>query len=256
MPSLNYGNFRKPLLGWFTRISLRKATHISSPSETLIRCNYTFKTIGNMKQGFRNLASSVNTPCTVIHNGINTSHFVPVENVLRRKKSFLTICTSIDQRNYFLKGLDLYIEAARNFPECEFTIIGRLSGKFTIQKPDNVILADFIPNKLLPERISGFTYYCQFSMSEGFGVALAEAMACGCIPVVSNVGIMGYIAGDSGFILEKHDITLLKTVIQKALDCDTAVLSMKARNRIVGLFNNNKRASEFLELIGKLIKEY
>ena len=51
-------------------------------------------------------------------------------------------------------------------------------------------------------------------MSEGFGVALAEAMACGCVPIVSRVGILDFIAGDSGFVLEKHDTDLLKSLIE------------------------------------------
>jgi len=253
IPSINYGNFRKPVLGWFTRKSLKNATHITAPSESLIESNYTYKSIKYPNQGFRNFDRSIKTPCTVIHNGINTSHFVPVAGVERKKNKFLTICTIIDHRNYLLKGLDLFVEAAIYYPDCEFTIIGRISKGFDIKTPDNLTLTDFIPNEMLPAKISEYTYYCQFSMSEGFGVALAEAMACGCVPIVSNVGIMGYIVGDSGFVLGKHDTALLKSLIHKAFNCDTGMLSLEAQNRIAGLFSNKKRSSEFLELISKML---
>lgn len=253
IPSIDYGNFRKPILSWFTRESLKYTTHITAPGESLIESNYTYKSIGYPKQGFRNFDRSIKTPCTVIHNGINTSRFVPVDGIRKRNK-FLTICTTIDHRNFLLKGLDLFVEAARNYPECEFTIIGRVSKGFSLEKSDNLTLSDFIPNEQLPAKISEYTYYCQFSLSEGFGVALAEAMACGCVPIVSNVGIMSYIVGDSGFVLEKYDTTLLKSVINKALICDTGILSLKARNRIPELFSNIKRASEFLDLIRKMLK--
>lgn len=254
IPSINYGNFRKATLGWFTRRSLKFATHITAPGESLIESNYTYKSIKYPKQGFRNLDNSIQTPCTVIHNGIDTYSFVPLAGVERKRNNFLTICNTIDHRNFLLKGLDLFVYAARNYPECEFTVIGKVSKGFTLEKSDNLTLSDFIPNEQLPAKISGYTYYCQFSLSEGFGVALAEAMACGCVPIVSNVGIMSYIVGDSGFVLEKYDTTLLKSLINEALKCDTGILSIKARNRIIELFSSKKRATEFLELIGKMIK--
>lgn len=255
LPSINYGNFRKPLLGWFTRMSLRGATHITAPGESLIESNYTFKPIKNTKQGFRNLDRSIKTPCTVIHNGINTSLFVPVDGIERKKNSFLTMCTRIDQRNFMLKGLDLFVEAARKFPDCEFTIIGRLSGGFAFEKPGNLTLSDFIPNEHLPAKISEFTYYCQLSMSEGFGVALAEAMACGCIPIVSNVGIMRYIAGDAGFILEKYDNNMLYHIILEAVNSDVGSLSVKARKRVEELFNNQIRKTALIKLIKDLLNK-
>ncbi len=101
--------------------------------------------------------------------------------------------------------------------------------------------------------MSGFTFYCQLSMSEGFGVALAEAMACGCVPIVSKVGILDFITGDSGFILEKHDPDLLRSLIDKAVESDVVDLGKKARNRIVENFETQKRRIGLLKLIQELI---
>ena len=117
-----------------------------------------------------------------------------------------------------------------------------------ISKPANVTLIDYVPNEQLPEKMAGFMFYCQLSMSEGFGVALAEAMACGCVPIVSKVGILDFIAGDSGFILEKHDTDLLKSVIDKAVKSDVESLGKKARSRIVENFEMLRRRSELLNL--------
>ena len=68
-------------------------------------------------------------------------------------------------------------------------------------------------------------------MSEGFGLALAEAMACGCVPIVSKVGILDFIAGDSGFVLEKHDIGLLKSIIGKAVESDIVISWLKSQRQ-------------------------
>jgi len=253
MPSINYGNLRKPLLRWFTLKSLQLATHITAPGISLIECDYNYTDTDYPKQGYLFFDKSIITPYTIIHNGIDTSRFRPVDGIARKKNSFLTVCTNIDNRNFHLKGIDLFIEMAEYFPDCEFTIIGKVSPGFCIRKPLNVTLIDYVPNELLPSKLSGYTFYCQLSMSEGFGVALAEAMACGCVPIVSKVGVMDYIIGDSGFLLDKRNTDLLKSVIAKGLNGDIESLSVRARNRVVELFNSEIRRSSILKLIHELI---
>ena len=140
---------------------------------------------------------------------------------------------------------------AIQFPECEFTIIGKLKLGFSFKRPANITHIDYIEHESLPSKMAEFTFYCQLSMSEGFGVALAEAMACGCVPIVSKVGIMDFIVGDSGFVLQKRDAGMLKILIEKALDADTHSLSSLARERVVEKFSNHKRKSDLLKLIMK-----
>jgi glycosyltransferase involved in cell wall biosynthesis len=252
MPSINYGNLRKPLMRWFTLKSLKFSKHIVSPSSTLIECDYNYTDNDFSKQGYRFFDSSIKTPCTIIFNGINTTHFRPFSDIQRKKNSFLTICTNIDRRNFYLKGIDMFINMAERFPGFEFTIIGKISPGFNFRKPANVNLTDYVPNDRLPEIMSGFMFYCQLSMSEGFGVALAEAMACGCVPVVSKVGILDFIAGDSGFVLEKHNPDLLKSLIDRAVESDVISLGKKARSRIIENFETQKRRIELLKLIQDL----
>ena len=253
-PDINYGSLRKPLLAWFTLKSLKWATHISAPSTSLIEYEYTYMHTNFPKQGYRYFDPSIKTPCTVIYNGIDTELFKPDANIRRRGNSFLTVVNYIDQRNYLLKGLDLFIEAARNFPYCKFTIIGRLAPGFNIEKPANLNLIDFIPNELLPSKMSEFTFYCQLSVSEGFGVSLAEAMACGCIPIVSKVGIMDIIIGDSGFVLEKYDSVKLKSIIAAALESDNESPALKARQRVVENYNIQIRKTAFKQLMNDLLE--
>jgi glycosyltransferase involved in cell wall biosynthesis len=252
MPSINYGNLRKPLLRWFTLKSLKYATHIVSPGISLVECDYTYNERDYPKQGFRFFDKSIKTPFTVIFNGVDITHFKPGLSPSRKKNSFLTICSNIDKRNFRLKGIDLFIAVAGHFPGCEFTIIGKLAPGFNIVRPDNVTLIDYVPHDQLPLKMAGFAYYCQLSLSEGFGLALAEAMACGCVPIVSKVGILDFIAGDAGFVLEKQDIDLLNSVIRKALESDVETSGMKARDRVVENFDAEKRRFELLRLINNL----
>jgi glycosyltransferase involved in cell wall biosynthesis len=254
MPSINYGNLRKPLLRWFTLKSLKYSTHIISPGKSLIESDYTYTAADYPKQGFRYFDKSIKTDVTIIYNGIDTLKFKPGTNSRRIKKTFLTVCNSLDKRNFVLKGIDLFTEMAIQFPECQFTIIGRAVPGFDFKKPANVTHIEFIEHSSLPAKMAEFTFYCQLSMSEGFGVALAEAMACGCVPIVSSVGIMDFIVGDTGFILKKRDAGLLKLLLDKALDADTHSLSSLARERVVEKFSSKKRKYELQNLLHKFNK--
>jgi glycosyltransferase involved in cell wall biosynthesis len=255
MPSINYGNLRKMLMRWFTLKSLKYAFHIISPGISLIECDYTYSDSDYRKQGYKSFDSSIKTPYSIIHNGIDTTRFRIYPEIRRKENSFLTICTTIDKRTYRLKGIDLFFKIADSFPEFEFTVIGRKIEEFEILPPSNVTLIDFVPHELLPSKIAGYTFYCQLSMSEGFGISLAEAMACGCVPLVSKVGIMDYIIGDSGFILEKYDIDLLLSLVTRAVDSDTKSLGEKARIRIVENFDMQKRKTSLKALLGDIIQK-
>ena len=47
--------------------------------------------------------------------------------------------------------------------------------------------------------------YVQASRHEGFGLAVAEAMLAGCVPVVMNVTAMPEEVGDAGVLIEPQD---------------------------------------------------
>jgi len=254
MPSAGYGNLRKPLLGWFTLKSLKWARQIISPGESLIECEYKYTDADYPRQGYRSFDKSITTPVSVIYNGVNTEHFNIKAVADRRKNSFLTVCTTIDKRNYRLKGLDIFVKAADHFPEYTFTIIGRLAPGFEFNYPPNVTVLSYVEHKLLPAKMAEHMFYCQLSMSEGFGVALAEAMSCGCVPIVSRVGIMDFIVGDTGFILDKYDLELLFGLIGQAVASDTRQLGLEASRRVKEIFSMEQRSSRFTALIGKLIR--
>lgn len=55
------------------------------------------------------------------------------------------------------------------------------------QLHDNIFLKGNIENSQLENWYNAADFYISSSHSEGSGVALAEAMACGCIPIVSNI---------------------------------------------------------------------
>lgn len=252
-PSIGYGNLRKPLLRWFTLKSFRCASLLVPASESLVEYNYTYQDNDYPKQGYKYFDPGNTTPYRVISNGISLSNFKFKEGISRKKNAFLTVCTNLDSRNFHLKGIDLFVSAAKRFPAYNFILIGKLSGGFMIEELPNLSHIQSVKHDNLPELMSSCSFYCQLSISEGFGVALIEAMACGCVPIVSKVGILDQIVGDSGFILEKPDNGLLASIIEKAVNSDVKELSGKARVRVVNSFSDEKRSTQLLSALNNLV---
>ena len=92
-------------------------------------------------------------------------------------------------------------------------------------------------------------FYLQLSNTEGFGVALCEAMLCECIPLVSDVNFLPTIVGDSGFVLKKRNSDMLVDLINMALNSDIIHLEQKARKRIKDNFSVNKRKKMLLSVL-------
>ena len=145
-----------------------------------------------------------------------------------------------------IKGLDLIIKVANKFPDCKFYIAGIEPIK-DLKNRDNIFFKGRLSSEKLRVLYSQSQYYIQLSNSEGFGVALCEAMLCKCIPIVSNVNVLSDIIGDSGFVLEKRDVNMLHTLINSALESDISILENKSRNRIKDNFTLENRKRLLLE---------
>ena len=171
----------------------------------------------------------------------------------KNKNTFVTIGANLNSRFAFkLKGIDLFIELAKNIPDGTFYIVGGKSLKQSI--PSNMILLDNIPNHQLPDFLSDKQFYVQLSMSEGFPNALCEAMLSGCIPIVSSVGGMTMIVENCGIILEKKSIHELTMSVKKLMkdEKETDILSKQSRKRISENFTIENRAEKLIKLIQNL----
>ena len=60
--------------------------------------------------------------------------------------------------------------------------------------------------------------YVQASLHEGFGLAVAEAMLAGCVPVVMNVTAMPEVVGDAGVLIESQRAEDVAAGVRRALE--------------------------------------
>ena len=244
-PEINYGNLRNPLLRFFTKISYQYASKILPVSESLVYTENNYFSSETLKFGYIHHLSNITTPFKVIPNAINSNFWNKDNTVSRDKRSFITV---LGKDQALIKGLDLIIEAANEFPDYKFYIAG-IDPINNFKSRDNI----FFKGRLSPDELKALysksQFYLQLSNSEGFGVSLCEAMLCKCIPIVSNVNLLPKIVGDSGFVLIKRDLKMLIDLISNALDCNISSLENKSRDRIKDNFTFENRKRLLLEEI-------
>lgn len=216
LPSIGYGNALRSPLRQFTYWSLRLAHRLLPLSEALVSSEDTFNDPPG-RIGYKNNYSNIVTPYEVVPLGVDTRHFRIVKEIPRHRLSFVTVCSGVHQeRRRRLKGVDGFMELAKLFPDAEFCIIGS-------ERPEDVVglsnleFKPFVAHKALPQMLNQYSFYLQLSMAEGFSNSLLEAMACGCIPIVSNVGEMPRVVGDLGLVLFKPETSEMAAQIHDFL---------------------------------------
>lgn len=249
-PSIQYGCFYNTKLKFFTAFSLRKANLLLPVDQTLVEYDYTYQNEDYPKQGYAYHVPNIKTPFKVIYNGYDALKWNPG---IKEENSFVTVGADFTTKfGVKLKGIDLILSIAPKFPNCKFYIVG--GNTIDILVPENVELIDFIPNEKLGCFLATKQFYLQLSMSEGFPNALCESMLCGCIPIVSNVGAMPMIAQETGFVLLKKDLNLLKSLIIEAIsDNDLDSRSLHSRKFISENFTIKNRQNQLIKEINSLM---
>lgn len=254
-PSINYGNYRKQPLKWFTGRSLKYARHILPVHESLAYQDYAYYEGGAPAQGFQYFVPETSkVPFTPVYYGYDTEFFKPNSAIVRRKNSFVSI-GNLAIRNVFLrKGFDLIIELARRKPDWNFTLVGgKIPTELSI--PENLQVLPFCSVEEIVKILSEHEFYFQLSIMEGFPNALAEAMLCGCIPIGSNVSGIPYMIQDTGYILSHRNIEELELLCEEAVaNGGNNQLSLKARQRIESEFTYDYRRDALSALINRYSK--
>lgn len=159
----------------------------------------------------------------LVHNLINFSRLNSNKEKKTRENICLTI-SNIDSEYFVRKGLDTFAESSRLFPSVRFCLVGKDRKDGTLERINkisggNVAYLGRLSDEELGTKMKNSKVYCQFSRQEGFGVALAEAMRSGCIPVVSRKGAIMEVAGPCAYyISEERSSEELKSLIPKALE--------------------------------------
>jgi len=187
---------------------------------------------------------------TVVYNGVDVNKFVSSGE---KREVAVTTVSHRGKDVIKLKGIKTFSETAKYFPTLKFIVIG-LSGKGgsfldELNPPKNVEFVSFIPHEELIRYYQKARVYCQLSYRESFGMALAEAMACGCVPVVTDRGALPEVVGATGFYVPYGNIETTVEAIKKALNSNKGE---DARERVKNVFPVENRSEKLVELINEL----
>jgi glycosyltransferase involved in cell wall biosynthesis len=190
---------------------------------------------------------------TLVYNGIDTKEFYPA---IQKENMVLTVASRISQDTVENKRLDIFLRASKYLPNTKFVLVGKNTRKCIenlkkIGSP-NVEFTGYLDYSSLLDYYQKAKVYCQLSAHESFGVALAEAMCCECIPVVARRAALPEIVDDTGFYVPYNDIKATINAIRKAL---TSSKGLKARERIEKYFSFKERENRLIKEILDLVKK-
>lgn len=171
------------------------------------------------------------------------------------KENLVITVGNVDQDNLQRKGLEPFVRAAALLPEVPFVVIGAWRGDaihyLRSLAPPNVQFTNYVSDGELEDFFSRAGVYVQASRHEGFGLAVAEAMLHECIPVVTRVGSLPEVVGDTGVYVDSTEANVLAAGIKRALNGE-AEQRHRARERIVNEFPLERRREKLYALIDSL----
>lgn len=159
----------------------------------------------------------------------------------------------VDATNLERKGLRAFVQAAALVPEVNFVLAGRIVGAAGAELErgagGNLSLTGWLEREQLESLLRQARVYVQASRHEGFGVAVAEAMLAGCVPVVTRAGALPEVVGDTGVLLDDASPRAVAIGVREALHLGSAEA---ARRRVRERFSVAQRRAGLFALLDEL----
>jgi glycosyltransferase involved in cell wall biosynthesis len=239
MPDIGYGHQRGGLRRWASRWIMRRAGRLVTNSD------YSLSEIAR------------NTPIppervTVVHHGVPD----PFGKAPAGPKERLALNVgAVDRTTLFQKGQIPFVAAAAELPDVRFVLAGKwLDGAVERLRElagPNVELTGWLSDEELQELYRRAAVYVQASRHEGFGLALAEAMLAGCVPVVMDVTAMPEVVGDAGVLISSQQE--VADGVRRALEAGPCA-GPRARERIVSTFPLEARREGILRVAAEALE--
>ncbi len=235
MPDIGYGYQQGGLRAWASRWIMRRATRLATNSR------YSLSEIER------------NTPIPpsrvrVIHHGVPDPFG---EEPDPKEREALTV-GAIDRTTLVQKGQIPFVDAAGLLPDVRFTLAGKWLDESVEElrgrAGENVEFTGWLSDADLHAAYRRAAVYVQASRHEGFGLAVAEAMLAGCVPVVMNVTAMPEVVGDAGVLIESQEPDEVAGGVRRALELGPDA-AHRARERIVTEFPMDRRREGILAVV-------
>ena len=236
VPAINYGTLLSPIGRLEVKFILQHASKIIAVSKSSEKEILSFVKPKALK---------------LVYNGVDIERFKPSGD----KENLVITVGGVSHGTINKKRLDTFVAASKYLTDVQFVMIGKIFNDSIKQLRSkascNVKFTGYVSAESLLRYYQRAKVYCQLSTQESFGVALAEAMSCGCVPVVTRKYSLPEIVGDAGFYVPYNDPEATAEAISEALISNKG---LKARERIETFFSLEKREQILLQEIVDVIR--
>jgi glycosyltransferase involved in cell wall biosynthesis len=192
-----------------------------------------------------------------LHPGVDCEYYTPGDHT---PTPTVTTIAQINPQSIHRKGVDRLVDAFRTVrattPDATLTIIGPISpeGQAWIDSLaaagalDGVTFLGRVDRDVKRRTLASTWLYVQPSRYEGFGLALAEAMASGAVPVASDVGSLPEVVGGAGQVLADLTVEHLARAIAASLSAPPTSDARNAAVHAAERFATTTRGERFREI--------
>ena len=182
------------------------------------------------------------------HQNLLQAYFLLLKRGLN--VSCAMVGNNIDQSNTALMNLIYHLKLNK-----ETTVKSQWSGEQVVDKSQkNLILAGLRSD--IPAVMNAFDIHILSSVSESFGLVVAEAMACGTTCVVTNLEGPALIVGETGWVVPPRNSEALANAIESAINMlkskNIETVKRICRRRIEENFSLYKMVQSYKDIWSKV----
>ena len=178
--------------------------------------------------------------------GTDTELFRPLPGRVKDPNRVMITASSDTALKGVVYALRAFALLRQRFPDLRLRLVGRLREEGPAQKVlDELGLGPYIDQVSRVNQADLVAYYNEAtvfmaaSLYEGFGLPVAEAMACGTAVVASDGGALPEVVGDAGVVVPRGDAEALASAVGALLDSSESrvVFEHRGRERIQNVFS-------------------
>mgnify|MGYP001616439229 CR=1 FL=1 len=201
----------------------------------------------------------------VIPNGIDSSLYTPGKSKFGKKHNIKKGVLFLGRLSWQKNPEFLIKSFLKINPDNDTKLVlageGEMYKKLSVKyKDERIIFTGFLDSdKERIDVIRSCQIFSLVSKGEGLSLSLLEAMSCGLMPIVSNVGSSKDVVGDIGVSIKIKDLEEeFPKELKKYLDniALTKKMGQKARKRITEVYSQDKNFKTLIKALEKHISYY
>ena len=192
--------------------------------------------------------------------GVDVDYYAPADGP--KERVILNVCwqkKSNIERKMVPELLEAFGRLAGEAPDLRLVLAGPPcdGGEILRRRAEELGLRDRVdfPGEISRDekrrRMQTCAVYCQVSRYEGFGLAIAEAMACGAPVLVARAGAVPEVVGDCGFYVGESSVDGIYRGLNECLAAPaaTAQTGARAAARIRAEFSLQRRRADLRQIL-------